>query len=230
MSNQSMEKQIDVTLKALLTFMTEPRMKADAVAKMLGVSPNYIARLLMKYRDAGVDIRYDFKNEKYVGKFNEQLSDSVLGSFAKKLRTTVSKAAFSKPPVEFVTSLDRYTVPEFSQFIGTTTANVYNALNAYKGQSLPTGWVAYQNQGSGRWNIVRARTDRSGKHFEVPPEIVSSAHRYVLGAGEILKGKAKTGLCAYPDCTEGAAVKALCRAHYFKARRHPERFVGIIRE
>lgn len=228
MANQAMDKQLDVTVKMLVTLITEPRMKAADIATLLDVSPNYIARMLARFREAGINIEYDYKKMQYVGKFEEQLGATILGPFAKKLKRAITTAEFSKPPIKFVTSLDRYTVAQFSEMLGVSPQNVYNGINGYKGQKLPTGWVAYQSTDGGNWMIVKARTDRSGKKYEVPPEIELNSHRYVLGAGDALKGKQKASHCKYPACQEATMSRGLCSVHYYQARRHPEKFEGII--
>jgi hypothetical protein len=207
--------------------MVEPRLKAEQLAKILGVSENYVARMLARFRDSGIEIEYDFKKGSYVGRIEQQLENSIVGPFAKKLKREIAKAEFSKPPIKFVRTLDRYTVAQFAEFMGVTTANIYNQLNGSKGQKFAAGWVAYQVAPRASYQITRAEVGRDGK-FVVPKDIKATAHMYILGEGSQLTGKALQGLCRFPDCEKPEMARGLCDTHYYQARKHPERFKGII--
>ena len=228
MSNASIDKQIDTTVKILVALLTEPRIKSNELAEALGVSPNYIVRMIGRFRDAGLDISYDFDKQQYVGKFNEQMSKSMLGPYARKLKSVISRAEFSKPPVRFVSTLDRYTTSQFAAHMGVTLANVSNMLMGYKGQKLPAGWIGYQTKPNGRWFIQRAATDRSGKKYIVPDHIQEIAHKYVIGEGDAVDFKAKKSECNVPKCGKLVFARGLCSEHYYKARRHPEQYKGLI--
>jgi hypothetical protein len=233
MSNASLDRQVDDTVKILLTLLTEPRIKANELALMLDRTPNHIARMIMRFRDAGLDISYDWSTESYTGKFTEQLKESILGEFSKKLKKAVRESEQTKPPQVFVSSLARYTPKQFAEQFGTTPQNVYNMISEYKGQGLPTGWVAYQLKERGNWFLMKMETDRSGKKYLIPA-ICKDAFSYKVGTGKpaTLEGnKDRTKeLCVAPECGEERLGKGLCKAHYYQARRHPERFAEFQRK
>ena len=219
MSNNTLEKQIDTTVKLLVVLLTEPRLKSHQIAKALGVSQNHVAQMIGRFRDAGVDIEYDHEDRLYVGKFADQLSESILGGFAKKLKKIVEESLVVQPPVRFISTLEQYTVTEFAKAHGMSPANVYNGIAGYKGQSLPTGWVAYQMAEKGRWMLRRMNVTPAGKDV-VPPEIIKNAFTYVTGAGEAVRPvkKKAPGCLVGPECDEPVYAKGFCKPHYYQAR------------
>lgn len=224
----ALDKQIDTTVKLLLALITEPRLTADKLAKMLDVSPNYIAKMLVRYRDAGIHIEYDFSQKKYVGKFSEQLERTILGPFAKKLKRAVARAEFSQPKVRFVHTLESYTVQQFAELMKVSDTNIYNGLNGYKGQQFPAGYVAYKTGKRTSWIIVKAETDRTGTKYRVPKSVLDIAYRYVIGSESALPPKAKSSKCNVVGCQNHVQARGLCGTHYQEARRHPERYDDIV--
>jgi plasmid maintenance system antidote protein VapI len=227
MSNTAMTKQIETTVRVIVALATEPRIKAHELAEAIGVTPNYIAQMLMRLRQAGIDIEYDFKEQRYVGKFSEQFERGLMGAFLKKFRRQVLKADFSQPPVKFVDSLERYELSEFAEKIGTSRNNVYNMISGYKGLSLPPGWIAIQREPRKKWMVQKMPTDRSGKRYELPKSI-EGVHKYVVGGTEIVPLNEKRSTCGYPECENPVFARGLCNQHYYRARRHPEKFAAYI--
>jgi biotin operon repressor len=225
MANASIEKQVDTTVKVLLTLLAEPRVSAAQLAKATEQSQSNIARLIARFKEAGIKIDYDFSDERYKIDFDESLQKSILGRYAKKLARILNDAAKSQTPVKFVQSLDRYSLPEFAQAAGYTPQNVYNMIIGYKGAHLPAGWVAYQMQDRGKWLVQRMTKDRRGNW--TTPENVKDAFRFVVGTGEEIGSKAKQASrlkCKIDKCQDGVLSKGLCTKHYYMQRRAPSKF------
>lgn len=218
MGNASIEKQVDTTVKLLLALLSEPRIKANELAKTLDVSTNYVARMISRFREAGLDIDYDFQKGQYVGKFTDQLAKTVLGTYSKKLRKVIREAEFSQPPVRFIDSLERYDLAQFAAKMGTSPQNIYNMIIDYKGQKLPAGWVAYQLAPAGKWFVVAMRKDRTGSKFELP-DVVTTAHSYKVGEGDPVSIKSKAIACAVPKCGLPPVARGFCQTHYQADRR-----------
>jgi DNA-binding Lrp family transcriptional regulator len=229
MANTSLDKHVDTTVKLVIALLTEPRLTQTELSNAVGVTPNVIARMLGRFRQAGLVVEYDYSNERYRVNLADKLERSVLGPFAKKIRKSISESEKTKPPVKFIASLDRYTVPEWADAFGTSPENVYNMITGYKGQKLPAGWVAYQMKPRTRWFLKKMETDRSGLKF-VLPDIVNEAHEYHEGTGEPLTKKGKKGKCLFPKCPEPLLAKGMCNGHYYQVRRHPEMLDGLKKE
>jgi hypothetical protein len=226
MPNVSLKRQVRTTLGVLVTLMVDPKLKADDLAKIAGLTPNGVARLLGELRDAGFDVHYDYSKEKYVGKLTADLEESILGPVAQKIRRAVSKSEASRPPVRLVSSLERYTVPQFAELTGDTPSNVYNKITGYKGAKLPAGWVAYQNTERGKWMVQKMVADRTGTKFTLP-ENVKEAAQYVIGEGDPQRMRARPLKCLVCDETNVVA-RGLCGAHYQDARRHPDKYKALL--
>lgn len=229
MANTSIEKQADVTIKVLLSLIAAPRISGSQLAKATGLSQSGIARIVGRLKDAGVRIDYNFSDEKYDVKFSTDYSKSLLGEYARKLGRILKKSAVSQTPVKFVQSLERYSLPEFGQAFGFTPQNVYNMIIGYKGQELPSGYVAYQMQDRGKWLVQRMERDRSGKHWLLPENITKEVVRYVVGTGEEpgKSGKSKRSECKVYGCHDLILARELCRTHYYMERRNPDKFRGL---
>lgn len=226
MANASIEKQVDTTVKVLVTLLAHPKISAAQLAKATDQSPSSIARLIARFRDAGIGIDYDFSTESYIIDFKESLQKSVLGRYSKKLSRILNQAAKARTPVKFVQSLDRYSLPEFAAAHGYTPQNVYNMIIGYKGAHLPAGWVAYQMQDRAKWHVQRMVRDRSGKNWVVPDN-VKEAFKFVVGEGEEVGSKAKQlsrSKCNVKTCDKNAFSKGLCQPHYYMKRRSPAKF------
>lgn len=226
MANASIERQVDTTVKVLVTLLAEPKVKASQLAKALGQSPSNIARLISRFRDAGLKIDYDFSSESYSVDFDEQLQKSILGRYAKKMRRLLSDTQAAKTPVRFVSSLSRYTLPEWAQAHGMSAQNVYNMIIGYKGAHLPSGWVAYQLVDRGKWLVQKMDRDRTGKKYAVPTNL-KDAFKIVVGEGEEVGERSdqiKRAQCAVHGCKESILSKGLCSTHYYMSRRSPNKF------
>lgn len=230
MANISMTKQIDLTLKLLVILLAEPRVDASILARMVGMSENWVNKMMSSFREAGVNIEYDRPNKRYSVGLSDEITEGILGKIAAKLRREIGQAKFSQPPVRFVSSLDRYTVREFSQYLGTTPQNIYNMISGYKGAELPSGWCAFQLSEGGKWFIQRMPTDKTGKVFRLPDNVKEGAHSVIVGKGNPVKGTrelVERSVCAVPKCGEPILAKRLCNGHYYQARRHPEEFKNL---
>jgi hypothetical protein len=226
MANASIEKQVDITVKVLVTLLAEPKITASQLAKATEQSQSNIARLIGRFRDAGLHIDYDFSDECYKINLGERMQRTLLGRYAKQLARILSAAAKGHQEIRFVQSLDRYSLPEFAEAHGYTPQNVYNMIIGYRGQKLPAGWVAYQLQERGKWMVQRMDRDRSGKKY-VLPENVESAFKYVIGSGDEPGTKADQESrthCHIEKCRRRILSKGLCQTHYYMARRNKTKF------
>jgi biotin operon repressor len=226
--NTSREKQVDNTVKLLLMLLVEPRLSQPQLAKVIGVTPGNVMNMIERFREAGLEFEYDFAKKQYVGKFSETLEKTLLGSFAKKLKTAV-KEAQTPPALKFVSEIERYTLVEFAQMMGTTPQNIYNMIIGYKGQALPAGWVAYQLTASGKWFLKKMLTDRTGQKFVLPPNIKEAA-RYVIGSGDPMSIKDKALQKCIMGDGDSVAAKGLCMKHYQDSRRHLEKYAAILKQ
>lgn len=229
MANASIQKQVDTTVKVLVTLLAEPRVKAAQLAQILEQSPSNVARLIARFRESGLTIDYDFSSETYKVDFTESLQKSLLGKYAKKLRRIVSDTQASKTPVKFVSSLDRYSLPQWAEMHGTTPQNVYNMIIGYKGAHLPSGWVAYQMMDRGKWLIQKMDRDRTGTKYAVPSNL-KEAFRMVTGTGAEASDRVtqiRRMQCAVRGCKDGILSRGLCSAHYYMSRRSPGRFLEL---
>lgn len=228
MANASIEKQVDTTVKVLVTLLAEPRITASQLAKATEQSQSNIARLLGRFRDAGLHIDYDFSEERYKVDFVEKVQHSILRKYANRLKRILNESTKAHQEIRFVQSLDRYSLPEFAAAHGYTPQNVYNMIIGYRGQQLPSGWVAYQMQDRGKWLVQRMTKDRSGKHWTLPDN-VKSAFKYVIGTGDEPGTKTNqeartTCSVMSPKCGKRVLSKGLCANHYYMARRNKAKF------
>ena len=228
MANASIQKQVDTTIKVLVTLIAVPRVSAAALAKLTGQTPGAIARLISRLRDAGLRIDYDFSKETYKVDLSEVMQKSLLNRYAKKLRTLVGNDIEARARVKFVSALDRYTLPQWAEAYGTTSQNVYNMIIGYKGAQLPAGWVAYQMNDRGKWLIQKMDKDRTGKKW-VLPDTAKDAYRITIGEGEDADRatQIRRMKCSVHDCPESIFSKGLCTSHYYMHRRNAAKFATL---
>lgn len=228
MANSTIKKQLELTVKMIVTLLAEPRMSAEALGKALGVSAAWVHKMTGILRESGLDIEFDRTKNQYSVGLSEDLAKGLLGKYANRLKRSITSHELKNPPIRFVTSLERYDVRQFSEYLGSSPQNVYNMIAGYKGQGLPIGWVAYQISPSGKWFIQKMNTDRSGKKHLLPDN-VKDAHAHVIGinaqAGPEGK-KPEKPLCEFRGCKEISMAKGLCSYHYYKIRRDPKLLKG----
>lgn len=230
MANASIEKQVDTTVKVLVTLLAEPRISAAQLAKATEQSQSNIARLIGRFREAGLDIDYDFSEECYRISLGDRMKKSLLGRYAKFLARILNAAAKGRQEVKFVQSLQRYSLPEFAEAHGYTPQNVYNMIIGYRGQKLPAGYVAYQLQERAKWNVQRMDRDRSGTKWVLPPNVEEEAFKYVVGTGDEPGTKAAREArkqCNVAKCGGAPMSKGLCQTHYYMARRNAAKFRSL---
>ena len=215
MTATTIQRQAGLTIKMLTTLLAHPKVTASELSKLLGVSTSTIANMLMKFREAGIDIDYDFSNRTYVGKFAEQFKESVIAPYADRVRTTIGGRY--EPEMSEVKKIERYTVTLFAQKIGTSPQNVQNMLSGYKGQKLTRGWVAFQLVEGGRWTIQKAEVKNN--QYVVPASVKKEAFQYVIGDTQVIEPRQKTVVCQKPKCGKPVFAKGLCAGHYQKNRR-----------
>jgi len=231
MSNMTLKKTLDLTLKLILALLAEPRANARMLASSLGMSEAWVNKMTGDLRGAGLNVAYD-RNK---GEYNVGLSDDLkrsLDNYARRLRKVVHEAKLYQPATRVVPSLERYDIRQFADYMGTSQPNVYNMISGWKGQHLPAGWVAYQITAGGKWFIQKMIMTKSGKPT-ILPQNVKEAYTYKIGDGKPMQGNVDgvdIPLCRHKGCdTDGGKpgrqlAKGLCTFHYYQARRHPERF------
>jgi biotin operon repressor len=231
MANSSIKKQLDLTLKLIITLLAEPRMSAEALASALGTSTAWVHKMTMMLREAGLNIEFDRTKSQYSVGLSEELAKGLLGKYSARLKRSITTHELKNPPIRFVESLERYDVRQFSQYLGTTPQNIHNMISGYKEQALPQGWVAYQVSPAGKWMIQKMDADRSGQKH-VLPHNVKGAHAYVIGTNEkssATGAKPKKAICDFLKCKDEVLAKDLCSAHYYKARRDPSILKGNLK-
>lgn len=228
----TVKQQIQLTIKLLLTLLAEPKIRADRLAKSLGVSQGWVYLMTMRLREAGLDIEYDRnRGGQYSVALTPELQEGILGKYAARLKRQLTDHSRKFQPVSFVSAIDRYSVRQFAEYLGTTPQNIGNMLQGYRGQSLPEGWVGFQVSERGKWFIQKMIADRSGKHWTVPDNVKNGAFSYVTGRGDLKVSGPKPAFkqCYVPYDMEGKSPHhepvlsfGLCNRHYFRARDHAE--------
>lgn len=219
-----MEQQVQHTVKLLILLLADPHATASTLAKAVGLGESWVNIMVMRFRDAGLDIEYDRRS----GRYRVDLGDKItakLEPMAKRLRKAIEEVQSEKPEVKFVHSLDRYSVKQFADHIGGTPSNVYNMISGYKGAKLPAGWCAYQLAGQGKWWVQKMSRNGADTKFEVPA-VALNAKSLVVGEGEQLgkKDLIAASTCIVADCKKPVMSRGFCADHYYKARRHPDKY------
>jgi len=183
-----------------------------------------------RLRKAGLDVEYDQLRQQYSVGLSEGMAKGFIPKLATKLNRAMKEKGLKEPPQRFVSSLDRYTITQFAEYLGSSPQNIQNMIIGYKGQSLPEGWVAFKISDNGRWFIQKMETGRSGKDYRIPDNVKSASTEYVVGRGGMkVAGGAKPSTIAKcivfengKRCQNPRLAKRLCSFHYYQARRHPE--------
>jgi biotin operon repressor len=218
--NVTVDAQAVKLVKFLVAILAEPRIRAQALAKTLGVSEAWVNQMTMKFREAGIEIEYDREVGQYSVTFSKRLQ-SKLSQFVAEMKRTLEGTVTEV----LVSEKDRYTTKEFGQMIGTTNFNVYNMITGYKGARLPAGWCAYRLSDRGQYRIQKMVKDAKGNL--VPPKSAINAVSIVIGSGEIpktTKAALQKGRCIVNGCGKNSFSRNFCYDHYFQARRNPDRF------
>lgn len=226
----SINQQIGLTLKLLVILLAEPKITAEALAKTLSVSVAWVFAMTARLREAGLDIEYDRTQQRYSVGLSESFAEGFIPKLANRLNRAMKASGLRQPPERFVSSLDRYTVAQFAQYLGSSRQNIQNMIIGYKGQQLPEGWIAFRISDGGRWFIQKMETGRSGKDYRIPGNIKEAAVEYVIGRGgmKVLGGSrpATVQRCIVFEngkrCENPQLAHFLCSFHYYQARRHPE--------
>lgn len=231
MANSTIKKQLDLTIKLIVTLLAEPRVSAEALGKALGVSAAWVHKMTGILRESGLDIEFDRIKGQYSVGLSEELQKGLLGKYSARLKRSITTHELKNPPIRFVTSLERYDVRQFAEYLGSSPQNVYNMIAGYKGQALPAGWVAYQISPAGKWFVQKMNTDRSGKKFLLPDN-VKDAHAHVIGTNEQIGPGGKKPpkpVCGWQACKEPLLAKGLCSGHYYQVRRDPSLLKGNLK-
>jgi biotin operon repressor len=219
------EAQVEYTIKLLLALLAEPKIPAATLGKSLGLTENFVNQMMMRFRNAGLEVEYDFGKAQYRLNFSNKLNQK-LESYANRLKAAIESAPQPSPQVKFVQSLDRYSVKQFADMLGGTPSNVYNMISGYKGAKLPAGWCAYQIASAGKWWIVKMARNAADTKWEIPA-VARDAHSIVVGEGEPKTEKEvlEESRCIVRGCKAPAMARGFCYYHYYDARRNPDKYL-----